>query len=116
MISKIDVTSNARWTYDCQGKQDLDFRMVCCDTRYYPDYSAFCNIRFMDNFCEEFKSSDESDNPYVESDIEPITLAKSDLLYGNSEVDIKQKVKDWYNSNMIEAMEKALSILKNGLM
>lgn len=115
MKAKIDTTCNARWTKDCQGKQDLDFSIVDCDTRYYPDFSAFCNITFLHNFCSNHRTGDGYDSPYVESDIEPITLAESELLRGKNEADIKQKVKDWYNNNMIEAMEKALSILKNGL-
>ena len=115
MKAKIDVTANARWTHDCQGKQDLDFTIVDCDTRYYPDYSAFCSITFLYNFCRNWRAGDGYEDGYVESDIEPIELAKSDLLWGKSEADIKQKVKDWYNDNMIDAMEKALLILKNGI-
>lgn len=115
MKTKIDTTCNARWTSDCQGKQDLDFSIVSCDTRYYPNYSGLCNIYFMSNFCWNFRPGDGYNDAYVESDLEPIILAQSEILYGNSEADIKQKVKDWYNDNMIDAMEKALSILKNGL-
>lgn len=105
MESKIDVTCNARWTLDCCGKQDLDFSIIDCNTRYYPDYSAICDITFLNNFCH-------SNNEYIDSDIKPLELCESGILYGNSEIDIKQKVRNWYNNNIIDAMEKALFILK----
>lgn len=108
MESKIDVTCNSKWTSDCCGKQNLDFPIINCDTRYYPDHSASCIIIFLYNFCY-------NDEDYVNSDIKPLELCKSGLLRGNSEMDIKQKVREWYNNNIIDAMEKALSILKNGL-
>lgn len=111
MTTKIDVTSNAMWTNDCCGKQDLDFSIVHCYTRYWKDYSALCEIVFLHNFCLNANNGEN----YVKSDIEPITLIESGIMKGKSESDIKQKVKDWYNDNMIEAMEKALSVLKYGV-
>ncbi len=87
----MDITCNAKWTLDCCGKQDLDFSVINAFTRYYPDYTAYCTYMFIDT----------------------ITLCKSDLLHGDSEVDIKNRVKEWYNANILSAMEKAISIIKS---
>lgn len=101
-----DVTVNAVWTYDCQKKQDLDFDFINCSTRYWPDFSAKCEIIMMHNFNHFLKQ-------YVESEVKPITLIESDIFYGDSEEEVKEMVKKWYNDNMVLAVQKCLELLKN---
>lgn len=100
-----DITINAKWTRDCCGKQDLDFPIIDAYTRYWPDFSAKCEIVFLSSFCV---------SEYVESELKPIILAQSEILYGTNEEDVKQKVRCWYNSHIIDAMEKALKLIKYG--
>lgn len=104
--SKIDITANAEWTNDCCGKQDLDFSFIDCHTRYWKDNSAQCDIVFMNNF------NPNLENGYAHAKSPVIYLAKSDIMYGSSEKDIKDKVKSWYNANIIQATVNALSILR----
>ena len=106
MKRKIDVTANAIWTKDCQGKQDLDFSMIDCDTRYYPDFSAICNITFRPEF-----------NAYLGDYVskgEEYMLAQSEVMYSTSEKDIKAKVRRWYNRNMVIALKRAIKFLEEG--
>ena len=107
----MDITVNSRWTSDCCGKQDLDFPIIDTNTRYWPDYSASCEIVFLDNFCINAKVEED---PYVESDYKPVTLAESGIIYGKSEADVKEKIRQWYNDHVVEALEKALKIIKEG--
>ena len=53
-------------------------------------------------------------DPYVESDYKPVTLAESGIIYGKSEADVKEKIRQWYNDHVVEALEKALKIIKEG--
>lgn len=87
----MNVTKNAKWTNDCQGKQDLDFPIIQAYTRYYPDNSAFCEI---------VMCPDEGG--------EGVILCESGLLNGRSEIDIKENVKAWYNNNYLKALRKAM--------
>lgn len=112
----MDITLNARWTHDCMGKQDLDFGVIDCRTRYWPtrgfeqQVSAFCEIILMDNFCINATSDED---PYVKSEIKPIILMESGYLKADSEEEMKSMVKDWYNNNIIKAMEQALELIKD---
>ena len=90
----MDITKNAIWTHDCQGKQDLDFRIIHAFTRYYPDHSAICSIEL----CR-----DEAG--------EGITLCESDIMHGHSEGEIKQMVREWYNAHILDAFKKAIEEL-----
>ena len=101
----MDITCNAKWTLDCCGKQDLDFSVINAFTRYYPDYTAYCEYIFLHNYSY-------NSHEYIDSATKPITLCESDLLHGDSEEDIKNRVKEWYNANILSAMEKAISIIK----
>jgi hypothetical protein len=103
----MDVTKNAVWIKDCQGKEDFDFQVISCDTRYFPDYSVICSIIFLSCF---HSSADEDGNHY--SDGEDYTLLESDILYGTSKDDCRKIVKDWYNKNVPKALQMALDLLK----
>ena len=105
----MDITINSKWTLDCSGKQNLDFPIIDANTRYYPDFSAVCEITFLSNFCAFARQGEE----YVESDFIPIVLEKSGLFFGESEEDVKQKVKDWYNSHIVSAIGKALKLIQD---
>ena len=109
MKAKINLTANARWTTDCQGKEDLDFPLISCFTRYWPDHSAMCEIVFLHNFCENAKTGED---PYVKSDVEPKILAESEIMHAKNKQQIRRKVRNWYNSHVIEAMDMALKIIK----
>lgn len=104
---KMDVTKNAVWTKDCCGKEDLDFQVINCSTRYYPDHSAICSIIFLSCFHIQV---DDNDNHY--SDGKDYTLLQSDILYGKSKEDCRRIVKDWYNENVPKALQMALDKLK----
>lgn len=106
MKRKIDVTANAVWTKDCCGKQDLDFDMISCDTRYYPDFSAICNITFRPEFNAYL-------GDYVSKEMEYM-LAQSEVMHSTSEKAIKAKVRRWYNRNMVIALKRAIKFLEEG--
>ena len=108
-----DVTCNAQWATDCCGKQDLDFGIITADTRYWPDHSALCNITFMTNFNPEAKVGEENYFPEV---IKPVELARSEIMYAGSEEAVKQMARKWYNEHIIEAMEKAIKIVKGEIL
>ena len=103
----MDVTKNAVWTKDCQGKEDFDFQVINCDTRYYPDNSVICSIIFLSRF---HIPEDEDGNHY--SDGGDYTLLESGIIYGESKEDCRKIVKDWYNENVPKALEIALNLLK----
>lgn len=104
----MDITVNSKWTRDCCGKQDLDFPIIDANTRYWPDFSAECEIEFLSNFCASAPRGEK----YVESNFKPIVLEKSEIFFGESEEDVKQKVKEWYNAHIVSAMEKALKLIQ----
>lgn len=106
-----DITINAAWTTDCCGKQDLDFSFINANTRYYPDFSAICEIVFLDNFCHNRRCGEDWDG-YVESDYKPVSLAISSIIRGANEADVKQKVNQWYNDNICSAIDKAKELIK----
>ena len=99
----IDITRNAFWTQDCQGKQDLDFSIISADTRYWPDLSAKCTLLFLDNFNYEVGEYG------VHS---PIVIAESDFITGATEAEVKSNVRKWYNEHIISAMEEVVKLLK----
>lgn len=92
----MDVTKNAKWTNDCQGKQDLDFPIIQAYTRYYPDFTAICTI---------VMCPDEYGGDGVE-------LCDSGIISGTDDTDIKKKVRVWYNSRYIDALRKAMEETK----
>lgn len=106
----MDITINSKWTTDCCGKQDLDFSIISCETRYWPDKSAKCAIIFLDDYIRNNKIDEPST---VNSWFEKTTLIESDYIYGDSELEVKNKVKKWYNDNVLLAFEKAIDIIKN---
>lgn len=99
----IDITRNAIWTQDCQGKQDLDFSILSADTRYYPDMTAICSITFLDIYNVE-------KGEYVDG--HSITIAQSEFLSGESEEEVKELVRKWYNEHIISALEQVVRLLK----
>ena len=103
----MDVTKNAVWTKDCQGKEDFDFQVINCDTRYYPDNSVICSIIFLSCF---HIPTDENGSHY--SNGKDYTLLESGILYGKSKDDCRRIVKDWYNENVSKALQMALEKLK----
>ena len=105
----MDITINSKWTRDCCGKQDLDFPIIDANTRYWPDFSASCEIVFLNNFCASAPRYEK----YVETDFNPITLEESEIFFGDSEEDVKEKVRIWYNEHIVSAMEKALKLLRS---
>lgn len=104
-----DVTCNAQWTSDCCGKQDLDFGIITADTRYWPDKSVACHIRFMSNFNHNACIGEDHYFPEV---IKTVSLAQSEIMKADSEEEAKLMARRWYNEHAIEAMEKAIKIIK----
>jgi len=41
---ELSIDFPARWTNDCQGKQDLDCCLISLSTRYYPDHTSYPSI------------------------------------------------------------------------
>lgn len=105
MNRKFDITCNAMWTDDCCGKMDLDFPILEADTRYWTDCTAKCHISLLNNYNYEVKE-------YVRGGIEPITIMSSDYIEGDTKEECQMKVRKWYNDHIFEAMEKAITILK----
>ena len=83
------------WTQDCQGKQDLDMPVLSINTRYYPDFTAKPSFMLCDD-------SIDSDIDYT------ILLEPKGYIVGESEDECKLKVKEWYISNLKNALEKLL--------
>lgn len=111
-----DVTCNAQWTTDCCGKQDLDFGIITADTRYWPDYSTMCHIEFLSNYNHNHTIGDEYEDSYFPEVIKPVTLAESEIIHANSEEEAKMMARRWYNEHIIEAMEKAINIVKGEIL
>jgi len=108
-----DVTCNAQWTSDCCGKQDLDFGIITADTRYWPDKSVSCHIEFMSNFNHNACIGEDYYYPEV---IKPVSLAQSEIMKADSEEEAKLMARRWYNEHVIEAMEKAIKIVKGEIL
>ena len=100
----IDITRNAIWTNDCQGKQDLDFSIISADTRYWPDLSAKCTLLFLDDF-------NYNTNEYEYGIHPPIVIAESDFITGATEEEVKLNVRKWYNEHIVSAMEEVIKLL-----
>lgn len=84
------------WTKDCCGKQDLDMSILSISTRYYPDFTAMPSFLLGD--------------AGIDSDIDyKILLEPNDFIRGESEEECKLKVKEWYISNLKNAIEKLLN-------
>lgn len=84
------------WTDDCSGKQDLDIPILSISTRYYPDFTAI----------PSFLLGDDD----IDSDIDyKILFEPNDFIRGESEEDCKLKVKEWYISNLTNAIGKLLN-------
>lgn len=100
----IDITRNAVWTYDCCGKMDLDFPLVSCDTRYWPDNTCKCCFRL----CGGVYNDDEREwyEPH-----DAIIIMESDYISGDSKEGCQMKARQWYNDNAVHALELATSIL-----
>ena len=105
-MNGFDITANARWVKDCQGKQDLDFSIIDADTRYWPDFSAQCRIKLRPEF-----------NPHTGTYVEDRraaqehVLCESEIFLAKNEYQCKRKVRKWYNRHIVEALEKAFSII-----
>jgi hypothetical protein len=77
----------AKWTNDCQDKQDYDFDVLKVCTRYYGrDYSSIPSIMLGDEVIKE----------------------PNEYLFGVSESDCKAKAEQWIDKEL----EKILDILK----
>lgn len=108
-----DVTCNALWTSDCCGKQDMDFGIITADTRYWPDKSVVCHIEFMSNLNHNACIGEDNYFPEI---IKPVSLARSEIMKADSEEEAKLMARRWYNEHVIEAMEKAIKILKGEIL
>lgn len=94
----LNVIDNAKWTNDCCGKQDLDFNILQCSTRYYRDYIALPSF-----ICYDYT---------VDDYITILGVDIKDCIKGNSEEETKYKVKEWYKNNLVKAIEILLDIAK----
>lgn len=99
----IDITRNAKWTHDCCGKMDFDFNIINASTRYWPDNTAKCTIYLADsNYYDEYGYC---------CDNNPIVLLESEYISGENKEEVQKKVKQWYNDNVVNALEKANDII-----
>lgn len=108
-----DITCNAQWTKDCCGKQDLDFGIITAYTRYWPDFSVMCSIEFISNYNHNAKIGEGS---YFEEVVKPVTLAQSEIIHADSGEEAKNMARKWYNEHIIEAMDKALKIVRGEIL
>ena len=95
----IDITRNAVWTADCCGKMDLDFDLLDCSTRYWPDNSCKCEIRL----CPGGLVGYEWHEPY-----DPIPIIESDYIKGATKEECQMKARQWYNEHAVHALELAI--------
>ena len=100
----MDITRNARWTSDCCGKQDFDFEIIHADTRYWPDLTALCTFFLCPG------KYYPKDGGFIE-EYDAVKLVESDYIRGDSEEEVKLNVRKWYNEHIIEALEKAITII-----
>ena len=68
-----------------------------------------CEIEFMSNFNHNAYIGEDNYFPEV---IKPISLARSEIMKADSEDGAKMMARRWYNEHVIEAMEKAIKIIK----
>lgn len=95
------------------GKQDLDFGIITADTRCWPDKSVACHIEFISNFNHNACIGEDHYFPEV---IKPVSLARSEIMNADSEEEAKLMARRWYNEHVIEAMEKAIKIVKGEIL
>lgn len=101
----IDITAGIPWSTDCGGKEDLDFSIVTCDTRYWPDNSCMCHIRLCyDCYCAYYCGEHRAG----------IILVESDIMHFNSKEECQQGARDWYNNHILRAMKDAIDLINNG--
>lgn len=105
-LSDFDITRNAVWTKDCCGKQDLDFSLISCSTRYWPDHSALCEFILRPEYNYSIEDYSGRGDEYI--------LIESEIMKSTSEKAIKAKVRRWYNQHAIEALNKATEIMNHG--
>ena len=101
----MDVTRNAVWTEDCGGKMDLDFPILDCDTRYWPDNTCKCNFRLCSGVY--LYRERERHEPFY-----GIDLLTSDYIEGNSKEECQIKARQWYNEHVVQALELAILRIK----
>ena len=104
MNKMYDFTKHAIWTEDCGGKQDLDFDVLSVSTRYWPDFSA--RVAFL----AEGQTRRDERGIMEAPGYDPIL--DSGFIYGESEEDVKYKVREWINRNASVALEKMVSRAK----
>lgn len=97
----LDMICEAEWIDDCFGKQDLDFPLLECSTRYYPDFTASPSF-----LCCTYKDGNKWDF------IRILGLHRHEYITGICEEDCKMKVKQWYKDNLVKAIKKFLRIVK----
>jgi len=68
---------DAKWTLDCQGKQDFDFPVLSVSCRYYPDYTVIASI---------YLGKEE--------------LLDSGWIKGETETECKYKAEEWVKQNL----------------
>lgn len=100
----MDITRNAVWTDDCCGKMDLDFPVVSCDTRYWPDNSCKCHIRLCGGVYLEKER--EWHEPH-----DSITIMESDYIRGDSKEECQTKSRQWYNEHIVQALKLAIKTI-----
>lgn len=101
-----DYKPYARWTNDCQGKQDYDGRLISISTRYYPGPGGGGFLVFGDG--QPMREVPYGDKPSAQASIllnhgpseegdgggNYMVLA-SEEFSGETEAEVKAKVESW---------------------
>lgn len=91
-VNIIDLIDTAEWTNDCCGKKDLDFPLLQCSTRYYPDMTAYPKFMIYNNATDEYEF-------FLEAGMDaPIT--------GKNFEEVSIKTRKWYKEHLKEVAEK----------
>lgn len=72
-----------------------------------------CSIEFISNYNHNAKIGEDS---YFEEVVKPVTLAQSEIIHANSGEEAKNMARKWYNEHVIEAMDKALKIVRGEIL
>lgn len=84
---------SAKWTPDCQGKQDYDGHIISISTRYWPgNYQSNGKISATSSIILRYN---EDDYEY---------LAEKDFE-GDSEAEVKSSVEEWAQEQMSKIVE-----------
>lgn len=95
MTVEEEIVREIEFTPDCQNKWDFDGRVISISSRGYDWDEKSFNVGY-----------------YLGEDLEPII---EDELFDEDFDILKAKVKQWYRDHLIEALEKAIKMIREEL-